>query len=105
VAVGDGALGFWKALEEVFPVTRQQRCWVHKAANVLNKVPVSIQPAVKHDLREIGMAPDRATAEAAIDLFTQKYAPKYDRAVDCLVKDREALLTFFDFPAEPLGSL
>jgi putative transposase len=100
VAVGDGALGFWKALEEVFPSTRQQRCWVHKAANVLNKVPVSIQPAVKHDLREIWMAPDRATAETAIDRFAEKYAPKYDRAVDCLVKDRETLLTFFDFPAE-----
>ena len=100
VAVGDGALGFWKALEEVFPSARHQRCWVHKAANVLNKMPKSLQANARQDLREIWMAPDRAAAEAAIDTFQEKYAAKYRRAVDCLVKDREALLTFFDFPAE-----
>jgi putative transposase len=100
VAVGDGALGFWKALEEVFPSARHQRCWVHKAANILNEMPKSLQPNARGDLREIWMAPDRATAEAAIGTFQEKYAAKYDRATACLVKDREALLTFFDFPAE-----
>jgi putative transposase len=100
LAVGDGAIGFWKALEEVFPSARHQRCWVHKAANVLNKLPKSLQANARQDLREIWLAPDRMTAEAALATFTAKYAPKYDRAVACLVKDREALLTFFDFPAE-----
>jgi putative transposase len=100
LAVGDGALGFWKALEEVFPATRHQRCWVHKTANVLDKLPKSLQANARQDLREIWLAPDRATAEAAIATFGAKYAPKYDRAVACLVKDREALLTFYDFPAE-----
>ena len=100
LAVGDGALGFWKALEEAFPSVRHQRCWVHKAANVLNKLPKSLQANARQDLREIWLAPDRATAEAALATFAAKYAPKYDRAVACLVKDREALLTFFDFPAE-----
>jgi putative transposase len=100
LATGDGALGFWKALEEVFPATRHQRCWVHKAANVLDKMPRSVQPAAKADLREIWQAPDRATAEAAIATFAEKYAPKYEKAVACLVKDRDALLAFYDFPAE-----
>lgn len=100
LATGDGALGFWRALEEVFPMTRHQRCTVHKTANVLNKVPKSVQPQVKHDLREIWTAPDRKTADNAIDTFAEKYGPKYDKAVQCLVKDRDRLLTFFDFPAE-----
>jgi putative transposase len=100
LAVGDGALGFWKALEEVFPTTRHQRCWVHKAVNVLNKLPKSLQANARQDLREIWLAPDRVTAEAALATFEAKYTPKYERAVACLVKDREALLTFFDFPAE-----
>lgn len=100
VAVGDGALGFWKALEEVFPSTRHQRCWQHKVLNVLNKVPKSVQPNMKADLREIRDAPDRATAEAAMAIFVDKYQAKYPKAVDCLTKDRETLLTFFDFPAE-----
>jgi putative transposase len=100
LAVGDGALGFWKALEEVCPSSRHQRCWIHKAANVLNKMPKSVQANARHDLREIWMAPNRATAEHAVDTFQQKYAAKYSRAVDCLEKDREALLTFFDFPAD-----
>ena len=100
LAIGDGALGFWKALEAVFPSTRHQRCWVHKTSNVLNKLPKSVQPAAKQDLREIWQAPDRATAEAAISTFAEKYAAKYEKAVTCLLKDRDALLTFYDFPAE-----
>ncbi|HEV2897182.1 MAG TPA: transposase, partial [Pseudaminobacter sp.] len=100
IAVGDGALGFWKALEEIFPSTRHQRCWQHKVLNVLNKVPKSVQPNMKADLREIRDAPDRATAEVAMAIFVDKYEAKYPKAVDCLTKDREALLTFFDFPAE-----
>ncbi|PTM49103.1 IS256 family transposase [Phreatobacter oligotrophus] len=100
LAVGDGALGFWKAIEEVFPSTRHQRCWVHKTANVLNKVALSVQVNMKADLREIYGAPTRAAAEAAIDVFADKYGAKYDKAVVCLTKDREALLAFFDFPAE-----
>ena len=100
LATGDGALGFWTALEEVFPTTRHQRCWVHKAANVLDKLPRSVQPAAKRDLREIWQAPDRATAEAAIATFAGKYGSKYEKAVACLTKDREALLAFYDFPAE-----
>jgi putative transposase len=100
LAVGDGALGFWKALEEVFPSARHQRCWVHKAANVLNKLPKSLQANARQDLREIWLAPDRMTAEAALATFVAKYAPKYERAVACLIKDREVLLAFYDFPAE-----
>ena len=100
LATGDGALGFWTALEEVFPSTRHQRCWVHKAANVLDKMPRSVQPAAKADLREIWQAPDRATAEAAVATFAEKYAAKYGKAVACLLKDRDALLAFYDFPAE-----
>ena len=100
VAIGDGALGFWKALDTVAPTTRHQRCTVHKTANVLDKLPKSVQPAAKLDLREICKAPDRATAEAAIATFADKYGAKYDKAVTCLVKDRDALLTFYDFPAE-----
>jgi putative transposase len=100
LAVGDGALGFWKAIDEVFPATRHQRCWVHKTANVLNKVALSVQVNMKADLREIYTASTRATAETAIDVFAEKYGAKYEKAVACLTKDREALLAFFDFPAE-----
>ena len=100
IAVGDGALGFWKALDEVFPGTRHQRCWVHKTANVLNKVALSVQANMKKDLREVYLAPNRASAEVAIDVFAEKYGAKYDKAVECLTKDREALLAFYDFPAE-----
>jgi transposase-like protein len=100
IAVGDGALGFWKALDEIFPTTRHQRCWVHKAANVLNKVPKSVQQNIKADLREVRDAPDWATADVAIAVFVDKYGAKYPKAVECLTKDREALLAFFDFPAE-----
>jgi putative transposase len=100
LATGDGALGFWKALEEIFPTTRHQRCWMHKVSNVLNKLPKSVQPAAKADLREVWQAPDRATAEAAIATVAEKYAAKYEKAVACLIKDRDALLTFYDLPAE-----
>ena len=100
LAIGDGALGFWKAIEEVFPGTRHQRCWVHKAANVLNKVALSVQVNMKADLREIYGASTRAAAEVAIDVFADKYGTKYEKAVACLTKDRDALLAFFDFPAE-----
>jgi putative transposase len=100
IAVGDGALGFWKALDEVFPGTRHQRCWVHKTVNVLNKVALSVQANMKKDLREVCWAPGRAAAEAAIDVFTEKYGAKYGKAVECLTKDSEALLAFYDFPAE-----
>ncbi|MEC5383758.1 IS256 family transposase [Aurantimonas sp. C2-6-R+9] len=100
IAVGDGALGFWKALEEIFPGTRHQRCWQHKLINILNKVPKSVQPNMKTDLREVRDAPDRASAEAAIAVFAEKYGAKYPKAVECLAKDRDALLAFFDFPAE-----
>jgi transposase-like protein len=100
LAIGDGALGFWKAVEEIYPGTRHQRCWVHKTANVLNKVPKSVQATMKDDLREIHGAPTRVAANAAITVFHEKYGAKYPRAVACLTKDRDALLTFFDFPAE-----
>jgi transposase-like protein len=100
IAVGDGALGFWKALDETCPGTRHQRCWVHKTVNVLDKVPLSVQANMKKDLREVYRAPNRASAEAAIDVFVDKYRAKYGRAVECLVKDSEALLAFYDFPAE-----
>ena len=100
LAVGDGALGFWKALEEVFPSTRHQRCWVHKVVNVLNAVPNSMALQVKRDLNEITRAPDRAAATLALDTFVQKYGAKYEKAVACLERDRNALLAFFDFPAE-----
>ena len=100
IAVGDGALGFWKVLDEVFPSTRHQRCWVHKIANLLNKVPKSVQPNMKADLREVRDAPDRSSAEAAIEVFADKYGAKYPKAVACLTGDREPLLAFFDFPAE-----
>ena len=100
IAVGDGAMGFWKALEEAFPTTRRQRCWQHKAANVLNKVPRSVQPGMKAALREVRDAPDRETAVATVAVFAEKCRAKYPKAVECLVKDQEALLTFLDFPAE-----
>ena len=100
LAVGDGALGFWKALDEVWPGARHQRCWVHKTANVLNKAPKSVQASMKADLREIHYAPSRAAADAAIEVFAQKYGARYAKAVECLAKDRQALLAFFDFPAE-----
>jgi transposase-like protein len=100
LAVGDGALGFWKAMDEVFPGTRQQRCWLHKAGNILNKAAKSVQPAMKKDITEIWNAPDREAAGKAIDIFVRKYGAKYPKAADCLLKDRDALLAFYDYPAE-----
>lgn len=100
LATGDGSLGFGKALEEVSPTTRHQRCTVHKTANVLDKLPKSVQPAAKADLRQIWASPDRATANTAIATFAEKYGAKYEKAVICLTKDRDKLLTFYDFPAE-----
>ena len=100
LATGDGALGFWKALDEVSPTTRHQRCTVHKTANVLDKLPKSIQPAAKSDLREIWTAPDRATPKRRSQRSLISMAPNTTKAVTCLVKDRDPLLTFYDFPAE-----
>ncbi|MCK5365251.1 MAG: IS256 family transposase, partial [Gammaproteobacteria bacterium] len=100
IAVGDGAMGFWKALDEVFPGTRHQRCWFHKISNVLNKFPKSMAPAVKSDLQNIHHAPTRANAVAASETFREKYEAKYAPAVTCLTKDIDALLAFYDFPAE-----
>jgi putative transposase len=100
LAVGDGALGFWKALREVYGKTREQRCWVHKTANVLNQMPKSLQAKAKGHLQDIWMAETKVNAEAAFDFFIQAYGVKYDKATERLVKDRERLLTFYDFPAE-----
>ena len=100
LAIGDGALGFWKALDEVFPKTRRQRRWVHKTANVLNKLPKSRQRNAKHDLHQIWLAANRKEAGEALDTFEAKYQAKYPAAVTCLTKDRETLLAFYDFPAE-----
>jgi len=100
LAIGDGALGFWSALRKVFGETREQRCWVHKTANVLNYLPKGKQAKAKQALHEIWLAETKADAEKAFDLFVEMYQAKYSRAVDCLAKDREVLLTFYDFPAE-----
>lgn len=100
LAVGDGALGFWKAMAEVFADTPGQRCWVHKTANILGKLPKNKQVVAKEDLQQIWMAETRANANKAFDLFVKKYEAKYPKAVACLVKDREQLLVFYDFPAE-----
>jgi len=100
LAVADGALGFWKALGELWPTTREQRCWVHKTANVLNKLPKSQQPKAKRSLQEIWMAETSKDAEAAFDAFIAAYELKYDKAAECLAKDRQVLLAFYDFPAE-----
>lgn len=100
LATGDGSLGFWKALPQVFPRTRWQRCWMHKTCNVLNYLPKTQQPTAKAKLQEIWMAATKAEAVKAIETFTRDYQGKYPRAVECLLKDREELLSFYDFPAE-----
>ena len=100
LATGDGALGFWKALDQVWPSTRSQRCWVHKTANVLDKMPKRVQPGAKDALHQIWMAETKKDAERAFDLFLATYAAKYPKACECLSKDRAELLTFYDFPAE-----
>lgn len=100
LATGDGALGFWKALPQVFPTTKEQRCWVHKTANVLDKLPQRLQPAAKEQLHQIWMAEKKVEAQQAFDTFLETYRAKYPKAVECLAKDRDVLLTFYDFPAE-----
>lgn len=100
LAVGDGALGFWAALEQIYPETRHQRCWVHKTANVLNALPKSLHGKAKAALHEIWLAPTRAQAIVAFDTFLKTYRAKYPKAVEKLTRDREALLAFYEFPAE-----
>jgi transposase-like protein len=100
LAVADGALGFWQAIEQIWPKTRSQRCWVHKTANVLNKQPKSQHSKAKRALQEIWMAETKKDALAAFDAFVETWGVKYDKAVECLIKDREPLLAFYDFPAE-----
>jgi putative transposase len=100
LAIGDGALGFWKALTKVYHTTRWQRCWVHKSANVLNQLPKSLQAKAKEKLHQIWMAPNKAEAQRHCDEFISLYEAKYPKATQCLQKDREVLLTFYDFPAE-----
>lgn len=100
LAIGDGALGFWGALSKIYPETRHQRCWVHKTANVLNKLPKSMQPKVKASLHEIWMAEKREDAYKAFDNTIALYSAKYPKAMECLTKDKEELLAFYDFPAE-----
>ena len=99
LAVGDGSLGFWNALAKVFPSTRRQRCWVHKTANILNCLPKSLQPKAKAALQEIWMAETKEDAEKAFDSFLDRFGDKYPKAAECLRKDREDLLAFYDFPA------
>lgn len=99
LAVGDGALGFWKALSKIYPETRHQRCWVHKTANVLNKLPKSVQPKAKQALHEIWMAPTREEAYKAFDAAVSTYSDKYPKAMQCLNKDKDQMLAFYDFPA------
>jgi putative transposase len=100
LAIGDGHLGFWKALRQVYGAAREQRCWVHKTVNVLNQLPKGVQAKAKQHLHAIWMAETREAAEAAFDHFVDAYGAKYDKAVACLVKDRQTLLAFYDFPAE-----
>ena len=99
LAVGDGSLGFWAAIAEVYPKTRRQRCWVHKTANILDKMPKSIQSKAKSAIHEMYMAPSKEAALSACDHFVNTYEAKYPKAVECLRKDKEDLFTFYDFPA------
>lgn len=100
LAIGDGALGFWAALRKVFPKTREQRCWVHKTVNVLDKMPKNVQPRAKKAIHQIYLAETKKDAEKAYDTFVEKFGAKYVAATSCLKKDREELLAFYDFPAE-----
>lgn len=100
LAVADGGLGFWAAIRKVWPATREQRCWVHKTANVLENLPSAIQPKAKSRLHQIWQAATRKDATAAFDAFLEDYGPKHEKAANCLAKDREELLAFYDFPAE-----
>ena len=105
LAIGDGAMGFWAALEEVYPESRQQRCWMHKTMNVLNCLPKSLQAKAKEALHEIWQANTREDAEKAFDLFLKTYEPKYPKAALCLQKDRDELMAFYDFPAQHWQSI
>jgi putative transposase len=104
-AIGEGALGCWKALRQVYGQTRGQRCWVQKTVNVLDQLPKDLQPQAKQRLQAIWMAPDRPRAARAFDLFIATYAAKYPKAAECLAQDREVLLAFDDFPAEHWGHI
>ena len=105
LAIGDGAMGFWAALDEVNPTTRQQRCWQHKTMNVLNCLPKLSQPKAKAAIHNIWQAETKADAEKVFDLFLKTYEPKYPKATLCLQKDREELMAFFDFPAKHWQSI
>lgn len=105
LAVGDGAMGFWGALDEIYPETRHQRCWMHKTGNVLNYLPKIAQPKAKEALHDIWQAETKKDAEEAFDLFVATYEPKYPKAANCLEKDRTELLAFFDFPAQHWQSI
>jgi len=99
LSIGDGGLGFWAALDEVFPETKRQRCWVHKTANILDKLPKSMQPKAKQMIKDMYMAPTKEEAFKAYDHFVNTFSCKYPKAVECLTKDKEDLFTFYDFPA------
>jgi transposase-like protein len=105
LAIGDGAMGFWAALEEIYPESRQQRCWMHKTLNVLNCLPKSVQSKAKQALHAIWQAETKEDAEKAFDLFIETYEPKYPKATTCLQKDHEELLAFYDFPAQHWQSI
>ena len=100
LAIGDGAIGFWTALRDVYPETREQRCWMHKMQNVTGAMPKSLREKAKSDMQDIWMAETKKEANAAFDLFIETYGVKYEKAVAKLVKDRDELLAFYDFPAE-----
>jgi len=105
LAIGDGAMGFWSALDECYPETKHQRCWVHKTANILNKLPKSLQGKAKQALHDIWQADTKVNALHAFDLFMDSYESKYPKATQCLLKDREELLTFYQFPAKHWQSI
>lgn len=105
LAVGDGAMGFWSALDEIYPDSRHQRCWMHKTMNVLNCLPKSLQAKAKQSLHDIWQAPTRSDAETAFETFIQTYEPKYPKATQCLEKDHQELMSFYDFPAKHWQSL
>jgi transposase-like protein len=100
LATGDGGLGLWAAMREVYPETREQRCWVHKTANILDKMPKSIQPKAKEKIHDIYLAPTREQALVAYNAFRSVYGTKFEKACECLIKDKDVLFTFYDFPAE-----
>ena len=105
LAIGDGAMGFWAAMDEVYPQTRHQRCWFHKTGNILNYLPKATQPRAKDKLHNIWQAETKEEAEKAFDLFLETYGAKYPKATNCLMKDREELLAFYDFPAKHWQSI